>query len=130
MSKTTLEILKEARQLLEKPESWIKGYYAAKRESDGRIQVLISEEIDGGKGVVVRAVGGTDPRADCFCMLGALQRAGALERNSEAEAVLRDAIKIKIGFHDQVHSFNDSPQRTHDEVLAVFDIAIQQEQLK
>lgn len=98
----TLQILIEARKLIEKPERWIQHDYA--------------RDADGGE------VTPDDSDATCFCMLGALARsAHAMEHEAHR---LPAALVLSTTVGGRVHHWNDDPDRTHAEVLAAFDRAI------
>lgn len=97
--KTTAEILIEARKLIEKPENWTQGVDA--RDSRG-----IAVDYDHGGAV-------------CWCAAGAISRIGKM---SDAVGDAERTMRLAIGF-GFISSFNDS--RTHAEVLAAFDRAIE-----
>ena len=59
----------------------------------------------------------TPPREPALCALGALIFDGP---HAEAIARLREALGTSY-----VHKWNDAPERTHAEVLAAFDRAIE-----
>lgn len=101
------EILIGARELLASPAQWVKGYYAFNKSRD------------------MREVGDDD--ATCFCMIGALAKSagsftgvGGYEQSDHPEI---DYLAKVVGEH--VPNYNDHPERTHDEVIAAFDKAIQ-----
>lgn len=97
---TTKEVLIAARAKIAKPEQWIQGYYA--KDADGKEANPFSTE------------------ATCYCVLGALIASvtdGFICSNA-ADAI-RDQIDCPIS------TWNDDPSRTHAEVLAVFDRAIE-----
>lgn len=91
-----VEVLRDARALIAKPEAWCKRYYA--RDKDGR-----------------QANAG-DLKAVCWCMAGAVDRAAHAFHANE-----RQALQDVIG-SDALATFND--RATHAEALAVFDEAI------
>lgn len=103
--KTAVEILKAARAVIEKPESWTKGYYAKAEDRTWTIS--------------------NGPKAVCFCSIGAIEKAtGKVHYGGgwpfEAEYMLRRAADVS-----NIADFNDAPERTHEEVLAIFDRAIE-----
>ena len=102
-----VEILKKARALIADPKHWIKGTF---KLTKGHEQ-------------------------SCYCALGAVREIGspALSDNDDyvtynkAQRLLRDgaARVIKKASSDVVIvKFNDASNRTHDQVLKAFDIAI------
>lgn len=101
------EILISARGLLANVDSWGKGYYAFNKSQD------------------MREVGDSD--ATCFCMIGALAKAagsftgvGGYEQSEHPEI---EYLAKVVGEH--VPNYNDHPDRTHAEVIAAFDKAIE-----
>lgn len=101
--KTPLQILTDARALIDSPEKWTKN--ADARDANG-------EEI----GVYSVA-------ATCFCAYGAIERASEGRMGHTARAFLRDSIPSE--WDRKIEQWNDSPQRTHAEVLAGLDTAIE-----
>lgn len=63
--------------------------------------------------------------AICFCLMGAIghstigRGSDAIEAHDAIIAVLR-----RRGFHEPISSFNDAPDTTHSDILAVIDAAI------
>jgi hypothetical protein len=110
---TTPEILREARALIDTPEKWAKGYYAFGPDGSTR-------DIE-------------DPEACRFCVRGALfrieSRFGYMVEAEASKAIYKavpDAVRIpadEIG-NNAVVVFNDHPETTHAEILALFDRAI------
>jgi len=96
----TLQILIEARKLIEKPEGWTTDAYA--RDADNFDCDALS------------------PRAKCFCMLGALARASNVADFRVVET--EHALPLKQAVSGNIIAFNDA--HTHAEVLAAFDRAI------
>lgn len=69
--------------------------------------------------------GTTDPRASCFCTLGAVYRA-ADDLNADdlaPRAILRH-LAVQSGYGG-IPSFNDDPMTTKADVLSLFDRAIE-----
>lgn len=100
--KSTLQILKDARELLSDEKRWIKAVYEVDRDG-------------------VR----------CFCLMGALGKSsGDPERDnyyawlSSAEEAVRDCIAVERGGLRSIARFNDDPATTHRDVLSVLDCAI------
>ena len=94
-AKSVADVLREARKLIEKPEAWAQGESA--RDASGR-RVPIQ-----------------DPKAVCFCAVGAIWKVSH-ESHSDARRALAQVVGNAVAF------FNDS--HTHAEVLAAFDAAI------
>lgn len=99
MTKTTREVLIEARKLIEKPDGWCRGT-DAKDESG-------------------RCVRCDDPHARSFCAVGALARVSDKHEFESAYLALRRGLPTRGG----VATFNDT--HTHAEVIAAFDRAIE-----
>jgi len=98
--KPELELLINARKLIENPECWTQGVFAC--DEDGFVTDI--EE-----GV-------------CFCSMGAIIRAdGGLGNESYIAAF--GAMQSVIGNSTSISRFNDT--HTHAEVLAMFDKAIE-----
>ena len=99
------EVLVNARELISKPEAWTKRSYA--RSAGGDPVVPYS------------------PKAACWCVSGAISISG---RDITVRWAARDAILFAAGTSVMdVPTWNDAPERTHAEVLAVFDKAIEAE---
>ena len=102
MSKSPAEILRAARKLIERPQSWTQEVYA--RKADG-------EEC-----------GWDSPQACRRCMEGAIFVAyDHAERFTQME-VLKVTSDACDG--NDIAQWNDAPDRTHAEVLVAFDHAI------
>lgn len=106
---TTLEVLIAARKLIEKPENWTRAFLA--RDSHGDPVYVHSD------------------KAVCFCAMGALHKAIG-ETSAEYLDVVDDAAEslASAARIDTVAGFNDT--HTHDEVLVLFDKAIEMEKAK
>jgi hypothetical protein len=102
--KTTIEILKEARELIAKEGGWTQGWYA--RDADGA-ETLSSSEA-----------------AVCFCIIGAFRRVSHDEIGHAQYALSQ----LLDGW--SIPTFNDAPGRTQAEVVAKFDEAIAAEEAK
>ena len=102
--KTTVEILKAARDLIAKPANWTQGEYARGPDGTPFIEVV--------------------PEATCFCSIGAVAKVmgcPVLEADrSEAVRLLVEAAEASIP--SELTIFND--ESTHSEVLALFSKAI------
>lgn len=128
---TALEILSRARELISDPDHWIKGTFARKLVAKRRFLGLKKAKY------APRSV--SDPDADCFCLMGALDRAASTliegrqpyYSNQGGSYRALSVLKIPTGNgwdvehpSDQlVYRFNDSA--THAEVLSVLDKAIE-----
>lgn len=97
----TLQILIEARKLIEKPKNWTRVYYALDDEGE-----LVEPR---------------ESRATCFCMLGAIAKV------SGGPAFLIDftpaAQLLRSAAGRPVVEFNDTAP--HDEILLAYDRAIE-----
>lgn len=92
-----VEDLKAARAVIEKPEAWTKGKWARTK---------------GGQGV-----SWDSPEAVCFCAEGAIRLTVPYDR----EVVTQSSL---LGHYYMLAAFNDDPETTHAEILALFDNAI------
>lgn len=103
---TVKSILQSARELIADPAHWTQSAFA--RDVNGNDCVS------------------NDPEAVCFCALGALNKAANYydsKKNAtlyfKAKAALRDMI-----YPHNISMFNDRFDRTHAEILRLFDDAI------
>jgi len=106
---TPKEILIAAREIVTEPEHWTRGHYAASARGD--MTVVTSCE------------------AVCFCAVGAIRRA-VWEDGDENIANAKMAVgqlcrKVGLAGEITLVSWNDAKGRTHAEVLALFDKAIE-----
>lgn len=101
--KAVLILLTAARNLLADPKHWTKGS-SARTPRGTRVPTF-------------------HPQATRFCSVGALVRCG--ENDLEARALLTMAAQTLTGRDVSVIGFNDSRRTTHDDVLQMFDLAIQ-----
>ena len=107
--KTVEQVLQEARVLIDK--GWIKGSFACNES--------------------MIAVDTTDEKASCFCILGALRRVEGLsdldrcytDNYTSAREVILEVLKPRG--YDFIPTFNDSEDTTKEDVLKVFDEAIE-----
>jgi hypothetical protein len=108
----TLPVLERAREILSEPTHWTKDEFA------------LTEDLTW--------VDPINPEAFCFCALGALRRAesdlGMPPRSwglgyARPEDYLEAVIPEK--FHQEIPTFNDSDETDHEDVLYVFDVAIE-----
>ena len=99
------ETLRRARELLTPEGAWGQGYDALNGAGE--------------------AVSPTAHNAVCRCSYGALRAAGGDVYGDAAREVLLQAIGLEAAKGDSVINWNDDPGRTHAEVLAAFDRAIE-----
>lgn len=107
------EILINARKVIEKPENWTKRVLAT--DSTGKKVYPLSE------------------KAVCFCSIGAVERAsgfnyrkiGSIYNNDCVELLNRAVVKLKLHSYGHMWLFNDRPDTKHEDVLKVFDEAIE-----
>lgn len=102
----TLEILKAARALIEKPEHWSKGAFARDPRGNG--------------------VSPINKTAVCWCAAGSVRNVGLISQVElyAALGVLRTALPAEAGRLAGVITFNDRPDTTHADIIALFDRAI------
>ena len=117
---SNLDVLKDVRQMLDKPEAWIQGAFSGYRQEDGTVEI------------------NPDPKyINCWCLTGALIMAIA----EDADKCTRPSTLItsKIGkrkLHDlweniyrpdmlpqnmTLVQWNDVPDRTHADVIQLLD---------
>lgn len=101
----TVEVLEAARKKIEKPRCWTKCQQACDRKG--------------------RLTGAFDEDAARWCGFGALWCVANSYHDTLSEEL---ALSKACGGH--FPNWNDAPERTHDEVLAVFDKAIAAEKAK
>jgi hypothetical protein len=101
----TQEILIAARALITRPEHWTQGAY--RRDTNGN-------KLHRDRGAV------------CWCPEGAISYVATDDSSrgalSAADDLLADAAGVERGMFTD---WNDDPRRTHAEVLAVMDLAIE-----
>lgn len=96
------EILTKARELITPRSAWAREAYA--RDENGI-------EVDP-----------HDPRATCFCMIGAILKVTGLSTD-EVNHTSFTLLELATGW-SETPEFNDNGGTTHDEVLRAFDRAI------
>lgn len=103
----TIEVLQKARELIANPSRWCKKSFA--RNHTGT------------------SVGVNTNRACQWCASGAISRAVGTPHTFVSAEPARHALILAIGGDDMfsIASWNDSSIRTHSEVLAAFDSAIE-----
>ena len=99
-------VLIAARSLIDHPNKWIKGNYAKDKN-----------------GVIVAVA---DRYAVCFCSKGAIIKTSSWDDIVQVEDDLNEATRLVTdGVFTSIILFNDHPQTTHDQILKVFDKAIE-----
>jgi hypothetical protein len=99
--KTAADVLKEARDLIAKDGGWTQRQYA--RGADGTYADFYNK------------------KAVCFCTLGALYRVGLSEPKALNDA---EHLLLKSAQVENIVVWNDAPERTQAEVVALFDAAL------
>lgn len=104
----TKAALLQAKQYINDPANWIKEAFA----TDANNKVVSPQ----------------NPKATCFCILGALERAVDkldinLSSTYDSCYNVLSHLAAKAGF-DSVGAFNDDEETTHGEVMGLFDDAI------
>ncbi len=100
---TPLSVLIAARERVATPDRWTRGYWA--------------HDAAGG------SCGPADAQATCWCSIGAMIAAVA-PAGAETMLDARSLFKAANGIN-HVPRWNDDPARTHAEVLAAFDLAVE-----
>ncbi len=98
--------LQAARDLITDPKAWIKGDYA--RSEQGLTLYSPSH-----------------PDAACFCAIGALARASGMSAGQVEQSDLAAALNLAMGRIPQASVANLNDSSTHEEILAIFDRAIE-----
>jgi hypothetical protein len=103
---TPLAILRGARELLAKPEAWTKGSCA--RNSAGLSTIATNND------------------ACCFCVVGALMRVSGDSHLGSRSAAFASNFLHKLSPALSAGDFNDDPNTTHADILALLDKGIAQ----
>jgi len=110
--KSVEEVLRAARSLLSDECRWTKGAHA--------------------RSPLGLPVDACHPMASCYCLQGAITRAaggttapGCEGAISEVEGVVARALSLGFTLFSPSQAFNDDPETTHEQVLAVLDEAIE-----
>lgn len=104
---TTLEVLRGMRELLSEPSRWTKHRYS--RAADGEY------------------VAATSKKAVCWCLRGAAVKvAGGFAAAADAECLIEGLLPNG----SPIAPWQDDEERTHAEVLALLDKAIESERAK
>jgi len=116
-----VKVLTEAKRTISDPRSWIKDHFAF-GYSDGDEELSEDAEYE-----EARYLG-----SQRFCALGAIRRNNPRrvgQPHEEAEQALGECspIPAKHTYETRVYAFNDSPETRHEDVLALFDLAIEQQ---
>ena len=105
----SVEVLTKARELISDPAKWTQG--ASAKNRDGKVVGLMSDD------------------AECFCLIGAIDRItldgedadnDTAWAGAEAYRLTRDAIG-----GGAISEWNDEPKRTHADVISALDAAIE-----
>jgi len=104
MSKIT-EILIGARKILSDPSRWTRQFQA--RDSAGA------------------CIAWNQPEAVCFCLMGAINRAGMTISPSESAPAYEAMDVLDTVIDTSIPLFNDRPSTTHEDVLKALDKAIE-----
>ena len=100
-----IDVLKMARDLIQEPDAWVQECHAWNH---------LGEETDP-----------TEPDAVCFCLEGAILRAlTELGEVGRGDALLEINAEV-MGSDENICEWNDSPERTHAEVLARVDATLE-----
>jgi hypothetical protein len=117
----TQRLLAAAKAIIADPAKWIKGKYA----------IAAEDATSMGYGCKVPShfalLLGYQPNAVCFCSVGALQKAAGEDGDwGGASLFLDKAVKrLTDGKFEHTPRFNDAPTTTHEDVMAMFDKAIE-----
>lgn len=99
-----LNMLVEARKLISNKENWTQGAYA--QDSKGR------------------PVTGRSPYATCFCAFGAIDKIAEMAFNPVKS--IRSQLEYLDLFTEDIGVIKYNDSHTHEEVLSLFDKAIEQ----
>lgn len=101
----TSEVLQKARDLLTDREHWAQDWFAY--DNSGLF------------------VDPTDEGATCWCSIGAICKVEGITNHNASKALFRlnGVLKVHFNWWSSVADYNDT--HTHEEVLAVFDKAIE-----
>lgn len=105
---SAVELLKKTREILTPPDAWIQGNSAAVRKGDQIERLTVASDVE----------------ANCFCLIGAFDRASnLLESSSKTRQVARELICQHIDSF-WISAWNDKPIRKHEQVIKMLDKAI------
>lgn len=118
-----VQVLTAARQTISDPKHWVKEAFCSGGDSES---VDVLDYGDFAEGERVRYTKATN-----FCALGAIRRNNVRAigfSHEEAEHALAAFSPCK-GSDDavSVYGYNDAPRTTHADILALFDLAIEQQ---
>lgn len=100
----SLEVLRDARELISDPRCWTKEWFALNACGD-RVTSNASDAI-------------------CFCALGAVRRSMRIELTEDYRRYIKVVELLENAVGRSVSDFNDAAETTHADVLAAFDEAI------
>jgi hypothetical protein len=121
-----VRVLMEARERLAADDGWVQGNYEMALDLDTRRAYCMAGAVgwhDAQRALMHRAMAGEDVRADPR-YLAVLALTNALVRRGLTSPGGVMAYDAWINPASHLINFNDSPRRTKEEVLAVFDDAI------
>jgi hypothetical protein len=110
MSAEIIRVLDRVIELLTPAGSWRQGAYAGKRIGE-------AASSPNGKWEVIAESSIYDSAANCFCLLGAIDKICGVH-NSPLGLRVREAIRKCWGIKEMLSDWNDASWRTHDDVLA------------
>ena len=121
MMATTLQNLKALRKLFSGPETWIQGTPATDAKE--------------------RCVNPDSPGAVCFCIMGGVSRVTCdqigikhlyvVDNTAYGDCITAIDKSIRgLGVQPGIAAWNDDPDRTYEDVMAVIDQAIEWERMK
>ncbi|MGO7308731.1 hypothetical protein ACCS91_33290 [Rhizobium ruizarguesonis] len=102
------EILTAGRELLSNPDHWTKGVLARDKKGE--------------------SIGPFDPKASCFCTIGAIHKVVGPQQSELKRQVVGYLIEALDTVHKVsavVSAFNDHPKTSHEQVLELWDKAIE-----
>jgi hypothetical protein len=110
---TVLEALAALSDLLANPNAWRKGGYAGHRLGE-------PDTSPNGEWSVIAEAGVYSAAANCWCLLGAIDRVINDGPCSDLGLAVRAEIRKTIRVNS-LHDWNDAPQRSHDDVLSAIE---------
>lgn len=104
------QLLIEARKLIDSPDKWAKGAYA--RSAKGRATLVLSK------------------KAVCYCSEGALHKVDSFEPLKQfgflpVSAAAFSLLTASCPNNTNIVDYNDHPNTTHEEIMLVWDKAIE-----
>src|SRR6185369_2434153 len=99
----------KVRELLSGPEKWVQGVYAK-----GYVDDNLGDTI-------LRAVEPDDPKAHCWCLVGAINKCYPIINDERIRIKTKIQAKIWPEGYCFIHTWNDESGRTFDEVKALVE---------